>query len=225
MNNKLTPCIHRIKYDASKRKPSKARQTRLLLSARLKIMLSDLGLTPETAGKMLHVNPRTVRYWISGKTLIPYSAYRLLRILTGAELPCNGWDGWHMHSGQLWSPEGHGFKPNDSSWWSLLVRQARCFKIMSDRETQLRLLAIRAGDGVTATAGPSNAGAGGVGATSPADAVGRAAQPTGPNLLIDHFRTQRYAEGSFSLGKRPFPYAINYRANISPSEIKGDDHV
>ena len=109
-------------------------------------MLADLGLTPETAGKMLHVNPRTVRYWISGKTLIPYSAYRLLRILTGAELPCNGWDGWHMHSGQLWTPEGHGFKPNDSSWWGLLVRQARCFKTLADRETKLRLLAIRAGD-------------------------------------------------------------------------------
>ena len=108
-------------------------------------MLADLGLTPESTGKMLHVHPRTVRYWISGKTLIPYSAYRLLRILTGAELPANGWDGWHMHSGQLWSPEGHGFKPNDSSWWSLLVRQARCFKTMADRESQLRLLAIRAG--------------------------------------------------------------------------------
>lgn len=39
-------------------------------------------LTPETGGKMLHIHPRTVRYWISGKTLIPYSAYRLLRILT-----------------------------------------------------------------------------------------------------------------------------------------------
>jgi hypothetical protein len=50
-------------------------------------MLANLGLTPESTGKMSHVNPRTVRYWISGKTLIPYSAYRLLRILTGSELP------------------------------------------------------------------------------------------------------------------------------------------
>ena len=225
MNIKLTPCIHRIKYDAAKRKPSKARQTRLLLSARLKIMLADLGLTPESTGKMLHVHPRTVRYWISGKTLIPYSAYRLLRILTGAELPCNGWDGWHMHSGQLWSPEGHGFKPTDSSWWSLLVRQARCFKTMADREAQLRLLAIRAGDGVTATAAASIAGAGGVGATSPTDAVGRAAKPTGPNLLIEHFRKSWSGATPVSLGKRPFPYAINYVANISPSEIKGNDHV
>lgn len=55
-------------------------------------MLADLGLTPETAGKMLHVHPRTARYCISGKTLIPYSAYRLLRILTGSELPCNVWE-------------------------------------------------------------------------------------------------------------------------------------
>ena len=219
MNIELTPCIHRIKYDASKRKPSKARQTRLLLSARLKIMLADLGLTPESAGKMLHIHPRTVRYWISGKTLIPYSAYRLLRILTGAELPCNGWDGWHMHSGQLWSPEGHGFKPNDSSWWGLLVRQARCFKTMADRETQLRLLAIRAGDGVTATAGASIAGAGGVGATSPTDAVGRAAKPTGPNLLIEHFRTSNYKSTPSSLGKPLFSYAIKGIANVSHREI------
>jgi hypothetical protein len=130
----------------------------MLLASRLKIMLADLGLTPETTGKMLHVHPRTVRYWISGKTLIPYSSYRLLRILMGSELPCNGWDGWHMHSGMLWSPEGHGFKPNDSSWWGLLVRQARSFKTMYDRETLLRQLAIRSGDVAAATNGAGNAG-------------------------------------------------------------------
>lgn len=136
-------------------------------------MLADLGLTPETAGKMLHVHPRTVRYWISGKTLIPYSAYRLLRILTGSEQPCSGWDGWHMHSGMLWSPEGHGFKPNDSSWWGLLVRQARSFKTMYDRESLLKQLAIRAGNGVAAMDAASSAGASGVAATSPTGAAGR----------------------------------------------------
>ena len=117
--------IHRIKYKKAKGQPSKARQTREILSARLKIMLADLGLTAETAAQMLHVTPRTVRYWISGKVLVPYAAYRLLRILTGAELPANGWDGWHMHSGKLWTPEGHGFIPSDSSWWGLMVRQDR----------------------------------------------------------------------------------------------------
>jgi hypothetical protein len=116
-----------------------------MLSARLKVMLADLGLTSESAAQMLHVTPRTVRYWISGKVLVPYSAYRLLRILTGAELPCNGWDGWHMHSGKLWTPEGHGFLPSDSSWWGLLVRQARTWKAMSDRHRALQAVMIRAG--------------------------------------------------------------------------------
>ena len=80
-----TEHIHRIKYDGRVRKPAKSRQTRMEQGLRLKIMLADLGLTPESAGKILHVAPRTVRYWISGKTQAPYAAYRLLRIMTGAE--------------------------------------------------------------------------------------------------------------------------------------------
>ncbi len=51
----------------------------MLLASRLKIMLADLGLNPESAGKMLHVQPRTIRYWISGKPLIPYAAYEMLK--------------------------------------------------------------------------------------------------------------------------------------------------
>ena len=185
----LNLCIHRIKYNNARKPPSKARAQRLMLGARLKVMFADLGLTPETAGQMLHVSPRTVRYWLSGKTLVPYSAYRLLRILTGAELPCNGWDGWHMHSGKIWSPEGFGFLPKESSWWSLLVRQARSFSILYDRQTQLRLLAIRAGDG---------AAAGGRGALAPlrpnATPPVRRSRTGGvadrPNLLLGHFRTR-----------------------------------
>lgn len=87
---------HRITYNSKKTRPSKARETRLIRSARLKIMLVDLGLNADSAGKMLHVHPRTVRYWISGKTLIPYSAYKLLCVLTGSELPCTGWEGWKI---------------------------------------------------------------------------------------------------------------------------------
>jgi hypothetical protein len=175
-----------------------------LLSARLKIMLADLGLTPETAGKMLHVNPRTVRYWISGKTLIPYSAYRLLRILTGAELPANGWDGWHMHSGQLWSPEGHGFKPNDSSWWGLLVRQARCFKTMADREAQLRQLAIRAGDGLSATREDAPAAARGGVIAEPENRNGpvtRSFFPKNGTISAFCYKFSPTSSGSFGGGK------------------------
>lgn len=106
----------------------------MLQGARLKVMLADLGLTPDTAAQALHVTPRTVRHWISGKTQTPYAAHRLLRILTGAELPCPGWDGWHMHSGKLWSPEGYGFLPSDSGWWGLLVRKARGFQTLYCRD-------------------------------------------------------------------------------------------
>jgi transcriptional regulator with XRE-family HTH domain len=55
---------------------------RSTLGERFKILLLDAGLTPETAGKELHVSPRTVRYWISGKVLVPYAAFRLIRILS-----------------------------------------------------------------------------------------------------------------------------------------------
>ena len=154
---------------------------------RLKIMLADLGLNPDSAGKILHVAPRTVRYWISGKTQAPYAAYRLLRIMTGAELPSPGWDGWHMHSGRLWSPEGHGFLPSDSSWWGLLVRKARLFKELYDRETQLTYLLARAGRAPTAgEPAPPGAGASRT-ASYPTGKAGRAAQPPGLNLFLRHF--------------------------------------
>jgi hypothetical protein len=36
---------------------------------------------------MLHVNLRTVINWETGATTIPYAAYKLLRVLSGYELP------------------------------------------------------------------------------------------------------------------------------------------
>lgn len=169
-----------MKYKPSRGQPSKARQTREILSACLKIMLADLGLTAETAAQMLHVTPRTVRYWISGKVLVPYAAYRLLRILTGAELPANGWDGWHMHSGKLWTPEGHGFIPSDSSWWGLMVRQARTWKVMSDRYRDLEA-SLAAGAGLAAARLRQSGAAGsGEAAPSPTGEAGRAAEPARP---------------------------------------------
>ena len=182
-----TEHIHRMKYDGRRKKPRNSRQTRMLLGSRLKVMLADLGLTPDSAAQALHVTPRTVRYWISGKTLVPYAAYRLLRIMAGAELPCPGWDGWHMHSGKLWSPEGHGFLPSDSSWWGHLVRKARLFKELYDRETQLTYLLARAGRAPTAgEPGPTGAGSSRA-ASYPTGEAGRAAQPAGLNLSLRHF--------------------------------------
>ena len=90
--------------------------------------------------QILHVTPRTVRYWFSGKTVVPFAAYKLLRILNRFELPGDAWAGWHMHSGKLWTPEGFSFEPQDGAWWSLIVRQARSFRSVYAELSAMRRL-------------------------------------------------------------------------------------
>ena len=108
-------------------------------------MCADAGLSIDQTANMLHVTPRTVRYWISGRVNIPYTAYRLIRILGRYELPDPAWRGWIMHSGKLWSPEGHGFVPADSSWWSRLCSQARYWRESYQREHLYAALLLRTG--------------------------------------------------------------------------------
>jgi len=155
---------------------------RATLGERFKILLLDAGLSPEQAAQELHVTPLTIRYWISGKVLVPYAAFRLLRILRLFELPCKGWDGWHMHSGKLWSPEGFSFNPHDANWWSLLVRRADGFGRQYTRANQLAVALQRLerpDEVAVATAGGAQAFPDGAAAASSSDAVGRAAKPHG----------------------------------------------
>ena len=146
--------IHRRKYDGKSGRVRKSHETRALLGARFKVLLSDAGLTHDAAAKLLHVTPRTVKYWVSGRVMVPYSAYKLVRVMRLFELPVQGWEGWHMHSGKLWSPEGFGFTPECQDWWSLLVRQARLFRQMSERERQLDIAIGRMRVGPVQLGGP-----------------------------------------------------------------------
>lgn len=98
-----------------------------MLSSRFRAMYRNLGLSRLEAAQLLHVSERTLHNWDTGHHEIPYSAYRLLRLLTRQELPGKAWAGWHITVGVLWSPEGHGFKPEDSSWWSMLCRRSAQF--------------------------------------------------------------------------------------------------
>jgi hypothetical protein len=163
----------------------------MLLGSRFKVLLADTGLSIEAAAKMLHVTPRTIRYWVSGKVLVPYAAYKLVRVMRLFELPCVGWDGWHMHSGKLWSPEGHGFSAHDSNWWGLLVRRSEMFGSLVERDRQIDLLMQRMGPGPSRTTHgadakrPARAGAG----AAPTGEAGRAAQPPGLYLSSRHFGT------------------------------------
>ena len=178
---------------------------------RLRALLSDTGLCIPQAAKLLHVTPRTVQHWLSGKYAVPYAAYKLLRVMRLFELPCAGWDGWHMHSGKLWSPEGFGFVPHDSNWWGLLVRKAHHFGQMVERERQMAMLMHRIGPGSAPAPGNAAEGAplagngpqGRVTAHAPTGAAGRAAQPPGLDLSLGHFATQGTGRGVVTEEKRP----------------------
>lgn len=82
-------------------------------------------LTQQEVACLLHVTDRTIRLWESGKTAIPYAAYRLLRIHTGYELPGEAWHGWSFHGGMLWSPERRGFSSSHLSYMWLTFAMAR----------------------------------------------------------------------------------------------------
>ncbi len=87
-------------------------------------MLADLGLNPETAGKMLHVHPRTVRYWISGKTLIPYSAFRLLAAVQCLGIPYHQFLESLIKSASVTKKECHktAFKKNYKNYKKLQLK-------------------------------------------------------------------------------------------------------
>ena len=162
------------------RPPKKNASQRAAIAARFRVLCLDAGLKVPEVAQALQVTERTVYAWFSGKTAVPYAAYRLLRILGRFELP--GWPGWHMHSGKLWSPEGFGFDPQDGTWWSLLVRQARGFRQLAGKATGAERRAgsdePQAGaDGRRAEPGPHG------------EAGGRREAP--PNLFKGHFGTQQ----------------------------------
>jgi transcriptional regulator with XRE-family HTH domain len=82
------------------------------------------GFSRLDCGRALGVTVRTVRNWERGRARIPYSAFKLLRILSGYELP-GAWSEFAIRRGVLWSPEGKPFYPWEMSWLSLVFRMAR----------------------------------------------------------------------------------------------------
>lgn len=78
--------------------------------------------------ELLRVTVRTVKNWEQGKSRVPYSAYRLLRIHGCYDLPGAAWSGWRLAGDTLWSPERRGFRPFDLAWWGLTVAMAREWK-------------------------------------------------------------------------------------------------
>lgn len=88
------------------------------------------SLSVPEAAKLLRVSTRTVQYWESGAVGVPYTAYKLMRILRGYELPSSAWKGFRVVGDTMWSSEGLAFKAADLRWWSLTCRMAGEFRAM-----------------------------------------------------------------------------------------------
>ena len=96
------------------------------------------GLNQKEAAAMLHVTVRTWQNWESGNIRVPYSAFRLLRICTGYELPGSDWKGWKLSGDALWSPEGKKFTAADLGYLSLTFAMARQWRLESVTRQEVR---------------------------------------------------------------------------------------
>ena len=87
------------------------------------------GWDRRRAAAALGVTTRTIRNWEAGRVCVPYSAFKLMRILSGYALPGSAWAGWCVRGDTLWSPAGQGFQVGSLSYLSLVFRMARQFQL------------------------------------------------------------------------------------------------
>jgi transcriptional regulator with XRE-family HTH domain len=96
------------------------------------MMRRRAGLAIPAAASLLDVTERTIRNWEQGITKIPYTAYRLLKIVNGYVFACPAWDGWFVRGDTLYSPSQRGFKPHELTYLSNYLWMARQW--LSERE-------------------------------------------------------------------------------------------
>lgn len=186
-------------------------QARAEQGLKFKAMYRRLGFGATDVANFLQVTPRTVQLWVSGRVRIPYSAYKLLRVLLHYELPGKAWDGWALSAGRLYTPEGHELNPVDFTWWSLLVRKAAMFgplyaKTMGAGRTAPGPVALAC----DAQPAPARSG--------PTDAVGRPAQPAGLNSFLEHF-IKRDGQNPANM-RVPARSSSDVHVNLIPSHEK-----
>ncbi|WP_185820090.1 VC1465 family Xer recombination activation factor [Xanthomonas sp. GW] len=93
-----------------------------------------LGLSIRDCAALLRVSVRTVANWEAARSRIPYTAYKLMRVLRGGKLLGPDWTGFQVRGDVLATPEGRELRSSDLVWWSLLVLQAQEFRnIMAQR--------------------------------------------------------------------------------------------
>lgn len=126
------------------RKPSRAGifgkkpRRNLISAAQFRDARVFSGMTREDAADFLNVSVRTVGHWETGRARPSYAAFRLLRVYRHGELIDPAWRDWKLIGGRLYTPEGHAIAPQDCAWWSLFVRRAHFFTVLTRERDALQ---------------------------------------------------------------------------------------
>jgi hypothetical protein len=98
-------------------------------------------LSRQACAAFLGVSLRTVRYWDAGRSRVPWSVVRLLRLFRAGDVGGlnDAWAGWYLNprTGELVSPNGYSFQPGSLAAWSLTCEQARFWRRDYDRRVEL----------------------------------------------------------------------------------------
>jgi hypothetical protein len=121
---------------AAGRKPRTRRRTWWLSGCEFRELRLSCLLNQRACAEFLGVGIRTVRGWDHGRSRVPWSVIRLLRITRNGELLPAAWAGWRLWGDTLWSPEGKGYRAHELAAWGLLVGMARLFR-EQQRRTRL----------------------------------------------------------------------------------------
>jgi hypothetical protein len=112
--------------------------SRLQHGVKFRALYLNLGMDRVGAANFLQVSERTLHNWEAGKHVIPFAAYKLLRLMTRMDLPGKGWEGWSFVCGCLVTPEGRTIAGHEGKWWSLLVRLSRGFRAIYEENVLFR---------------------------------------------------------------------------------------
>ncbi|MDZ4397366.1 VC1465 family Xer recombination activation factor [Hydrogenophaga sp.] len=189
---------------------------RASIASKFKTTYSSLGLSVDDVAKLLHVTPRTLHNWNSGRHDIPFASFKLLRVLLRYELPHEDWEGWHFHRGKLYTPEGHSIAAHESSWWSLMLRRAEMCSSLYARCNELEAQ-VRDGRAEAMAVGHAPACPPTAALHAPTTTGGRSPQATVPNSFLEHISTmRRVGDGGLRLSAaKPIakPVNIPHRGN------------
>jgi hypothetical protein len=87
-------------------------------------------LNHKACAEFLGVSVRTVRYWDAGRSRVPWSVVKLLRLYRLGDLGVlhGAWSGWILNRNGLWSPDGKRHDPGMMTAWWLTCEQARWWR-------------------------------------------------------------------------------------------------